>query len=58
MKYEFEKPNDRRAVELMNAAAEGVMREVPDVVLGFGMSDEFRYVYMRERERERDGGGS
>lgn len=28
----------------MNAAATGVMNELPDVVLGYGVSDEFRCV--------------
>lgn len=41
-KYHFEKPNDRRALELMNAAAIEVMNEFPDIALGYGMSDEFR----------------
>lgn len=29
----------------MNAAAAAVMSELPDVVVGYGVSDEFRYVY-------------
>ena len=41
-KYNFEKPNDRRALDLMNAAAAGVMEELPDLVMGYGISDEFR----------------
>ena len=41
-KYKFEKPNDRRALELMNATATEVMNEFPEIVLGYGMSDEFR----------------
>ena len=43
-KYSFEKPNDRRALDLMNTAATGMMKEMPDVILGYGMSDEYRYV--------------
>lgn len=42
MKYEFEKPNDRRALDLMNAAAVEVMNEFPAIILGYGMSDEYR----------------
>lgn len=38
---EFEKPNDRRALDLMNRAAKAVMDEFEEVVLGFGESDEF-----------------
>ena len=39
----FEKPNDLRALELMNHAAKDVMEAYPDIVLAFGESDEFRY---------------
>jgi tRNA(His) 5'-end guanylyltransferase len=28
----------------MNAAAKAVMKELPDLVLAYGQSDEFRYV--------------
>lgn len=41
-KYDLDKPNDRRALELMNAAAIALMKEVPDILLGYGISDEFR----------------
>ena len=41
-KYKFTKPNDKGALDLMNAAAEAVMRELPDLVLAYGNSDEFR----------------
>ena len=43
-KYNFEKPNDRRALELMNAAAIQTMRELPDINFAYGVSDEFRFV--------------
>jgi hypothetical protein len=43
-KYKFIKPNDRRALDLVNAAAEAVMKELTDLVLAYGNSDEFRYV--------------
>lgn len=42
--YAFEKPNDRRALDLMNAAAVEVMKELPDLCIAYGVSDEFRYV--------------
>jgi tRNA(His) 5'-end guanylyltransferase len=42
-KYAFEKPNDRRALELMNAAAKAVMAELPDIIIAYGISDEYRY---------------
>lgn len=41
-KYCFEKPNDRRALDLMNAAAQYVLREVQELVLAYGQSDEYR----------------
>lgn len=41
--YAFVKPNDRRALDLMNAAAVEVMKELPDLCIGYGVSDEFRY---------------
>ena len=41
-KYDFQKPNDRRALELMNAAALNVMKEVPDITMAYGVSDEYR----------------
>lgn len=43
-KYEFEKPNDSRGIGLMNAAAVAVMKDIPDIVLAYGVSDEFRCV--------------
>lgn len=42
-KYKFEKPNHRPALELMNAAAKGMMEELPELILAYGMSDEYRY---------------
>lgn len=42
--HNFQKPNDVRALELMDAAARAVMEEYPDIVLAFGESDEYRYV--------------
>jgi tRNA(His) guanylyltransferase len=38
----FEKPNDARGLDLMNAAARNVMEAYPDVALAFGESDEYR----------------
>lgn len=45
-KYSFEKPNDRRALDLMNAAAKAVMMELPDIVIAYGISDEYRFVLL------------
>lgn len=42
--HDFAKPNDRGALELMNEAAKSVMRQFPDCVLGYGVSDEYSFV--------------
>lgn len=42
-KHAFEKPNDIRALHLMDRAAKSVMDELGDVVLAFGESDEYRW---------------
>ncbi|KAL1983338.1 hypothetical protein VTN96DRAFT_10479 [Rasamsonia emersonii] len=44
-KYGFEKPNDRRALDLMNAAAVDVMKELPDLNIAYGVSDEYSFVF-------------
>lgn len=41
-KYEFEKPNDRRALDLMNAAAKAVVTDLPEITIAYGVSDEYR----------------
>lgn len=38
----FAKPNDERALKLMDHAARIVMEEFTDITLAFGESDEFR----------------
>ncbi len=38
----FTKPNDKRALDLMDRAARSVMEEYEDDVLAFGESDEYR----------------
>lgn len=42
-RYGFVKPNDRRALDLMNAAAVEVMKELSDLCVAYGVSDEYRY---------------
>lgn len=42
--YDFEKPSDIRALNLMNAAAVQVMTMLADVVIAYGVSDEFSFV--------------
>ncbi|KAG6010319.1 Glucose-responsive transcription factor, partial [Claviceps lovelessii] len=35
-KYGFEKPNDRRALDLMNAAAKAVVTDLPESIIAYG----------------------
>ncbi|WPH04850.1 tRNAHis guanylyltransferase [Acrodontium crateriforme] len=44
-KYDFAKPNDTRAIALMNSAAEQVVRSFVDVVLAYGQSDEYSFIF-------------
>lgn len=55
--YAFAKPNDARALELMNHAAAYVVESFrPEIVLAFGESDEYRCVAPRiRREAARPG---
>ncbi|KAL8913267.1 MAG: hypothetical protein Q9171_001914 [Xanthocarpia ochracea] len=46
-RYSFEKPNDQRALDLMNAAAIGVLKELPDIAIAYGISDEYSFVFDR-----------
>ncbi|KAJ5091365.1 tRNAHis guanylyltransferase Thg1 [Penicillium alfredii] len=43
--YVFKKPNDLRALDLMNAAAVEVMKDLPDLCIAYGVSDEFSFVF-------------
>jgi len=46
-RHNFEKPNDLRQVELMNAAAREVMQSFNEIVLAFGQSDEYSFVFKK-----------
>ncbi|OMH84472.1 Squalene synthase [Zancudomyces culisetae] len=39
----FEKPNDIKALELMNFCAQRIMSKVSDIIFSYGQSDEYRY---------------
>ncbi|KAF6263243.1 histidine tRNA 5'-guanylyltransferase [Scenedesmus sp. NREL 46B-D3] len=43
----FEKPNDKRALDLVNECAKAVMRDFP-VVLAYGESDEYSFVLNKD----------
>ncbi|KAF7457737.1 tRNA(His) guanylyltransferase [Cryptosporidium felis] len=40
--HNFQKPNDKRCLDLMNLCAENIMRNLSDIVISYGQSDEFR----------------
>jgi len=42
--HNFQKPNDDRCLNLMNAAAQAVMAAFPDLVFAYGQSDEYSFV--------------
>ncbi|KAM3376744.1 tRNA(His) guanylyltransferase 1 isoform X1 [Capsicum galapagoense] len=44
----FEKPNDEKALNLMNASATKVLENFSDVVFGYGFSDEYSFVLKKE----------
>ncbi|EMD31300.1 hypothetical protein CERSUDRAFT_109474 [Gelatoporia subvermispora B] len=45
--HDFVKPNDERALQLMDHAARDVMNEFKDIVLAFGESDEYSFLFRR-----------
>ncbi|KTW32277.1 tRNA guanylyltransferase [Pneumocystis jirovecii RU7] len=45
--HEFEKPNDVRALNLMNEAASVTMKAFPDIILAYGNSDEYSFVFQK-----------
>ncbi|KAK3211789.1 hypothetical protein Dsin_016495 [Dipteronia sinensis] len=45
--HNFEKPNDERAVNLMNSCAVSVSEEYPDIVFSYGYSDEYSFVFKK-----------
>ncbi|KAL5109963.1 putative tRNA His guanylyltransferase [Taenia crassiceps] len=49
-KHAFVKPNDERALKLACAAARRVMRQHGDIVLAYGQSDEFSFVFRRSTD--------
>ncbi|KAF8917554.1 Thg1 C terminal domain-containing protein [Mucidula mucida] len=42
--HAFVKPNDLAALELMDHSAQSLMEEYPDIVMGFGESDEYSFL--------------
>ncbi|KAI7821322.1 tRNAHis guanylyltransferase-domain-containing protein [Gamsiella multidivaricata] len=48
--HEFTKPNDIWALNLMNHAARSVMHELDDILLAFGESDEFSFLFRKSTD--------
>lgn len=46
--YEFEKPNDLGALQVMNRAALKIMESFPDVLLAYGDSDEYSFLLRKD----------
>jgi len=46
-KHDFEKPNDKKALDLMNTCAKVVIKDVSDIVLAYGQSDEYSFVFKK-----------
>lgn len=47
-KHNFEKPNDVRALSLMNRAAAVVMQEFKDILISYGQSDEYSFILRKD----------
>ncbi|RPA97838.1 Thg1-domain-containing protein [Choiromyces venosus 120613-1] len=45
--HNFRKPNDPRALSLMNAAASRTLQALPDIPIAYGVSDEFSFLLPR-----------
>lgn len=45
--HNYIKPNDERALDLMSKAAETVMEEFKDIVIAYGQSDEYSFVFKK-----------
>ncbi|XP_061901611.1 probable tRNA(His) guanylyltransferase [Entelurus aequoreus] len=45
--HKFTKPNDNRALGLMARSARSVMEELDDIIIAYGQSDEFSFVFKR-----------
>ncbi|KAK1150416.1 putative tRNA(His) guanylyltransferase isoform X1 [Acipenser oxyrinchus oxyrinchus] len=46
--HSFTKPNDDRALNLMTRCAQAVMEELEDIVIAYGQSDEYSFVFQKK----------
>lgn len=49
-KHNFTKPNDERALNLMNQCAIKVMKEFKDISISFGQSDEYSFIFRKDTQ--------
>lgn len=47
-KHSFHKPNDSRALNLMNRAASTVLNDYKDILIAYGQSDEYSFVLRKD----------
>ncbi|QPG73216.1 tRNA-His guanylyltransferase [Brettanomyces nanus] len=47
-KYEFDKPNDDRALKVMNLSACQLMNQIPDIMMAYGDSDEYSFLLRKQ----------
>ena len=45
--HSYEKPNDSKALDLMSSCAMEVLKEFRDIVIAYGQSDEYSFVFKR-----------
>ncbi|OII74641.1 uncharacterized protein cubi_00194 [Cryptosporidium ubiquitum] len=48
--HKFQKPNDKQGLDLMNRCAENVMKNLGDIVISYGQSDEFSFIFRRKTD--------
>ncbi|XP_062147528.1 tRNA(His) guanylyltransferase 1-like isoform X2 [Alnus glutinosa] len=48
--HEFEKPNDKQALNLMNSCAVAVLDEIQDIIFAYGVSDEYSFALKKDSQ--------
>lgn len=48
--YDFEKPNDEKALKVINMSARQMMVAFPDITLAYGDSDEYSFLLKKDCE--------
>ncbi|KAH8739589.1 hypothetical protein FG386_001146 [Cryptosporidium ryanae] len=46
----YDKPNDKDGLDLMNRCAENIMKSISDIVISYGQSDEYSFVFRRRTD--------